>query len=155
MLILDEPGNGLDPQGIAWLRALLRELAGQGRTVLLSSHQLAELAQAADDVIVIAHGRLVHQGSLDGFIRQLGSGTRVRTPDIQALTSALDRAGLPWEQPDAQAIVIPQARPEDVGRLAALAGLTLHELRETGADLEQAFLELAPGTPAMHKEASV
>jgi ABC-2 type transport system ATP-binding protein len=153
VLVLDEPGNGLDPAGIAWLRSLLRDMAGQGRTVLLSSHQLAELAQAADDVIVIARGRLVYQGSLDGFIARLGSGTRVRTPDAGAFTSALDRAGLAWQRPDGQAIVIPQARPEAIGQLAAAAGLTLHELRETGADLEQAFLELSATASTADQEA--
>ena len=90
---MDEPLNGLDPQGIRWLRTFLREHAARGRTVLLSSHVLSEAAQTVDDVVVIHKGRLVHQGSIDELARLGGGGVLVSTPTCERLAAAVRRAG--------------------------------------------------------------
>ena len=95
VLVLDEPANGLDPQGIRWLRTFLRGLAAEGRTVLVSSHVLPEVEQTADDVLVIARGRLLRSGSLVALQSEGGGGTRVRTPDGERLVELLTGAGLP------------------------------------------------------------
>ena len=92
--MLDEPANGLDPQGIRWLRDLLRSLAHEGRTVLVSSHVLTEMAQLADDVVIIAKGRLVTQSPMADVLAGGGHGTRVRSPERDKLAAALERAGV-------------------------------------------------------------
>ncbi len=94
VLVLDEPANGLDPEGIRWLRTFLRGLAAEGRTVLVSSHVLAELAQTADDVAIIARGRLVAHAPLPELTARAGAGTRVRSPDAGRLAQALETAGV-------------------------------------------------------------
>ncbi len=92
VLVLDEPANGLDPEGIRWLRQFLRRLAGEGRTVLVSSHVLAELAQTADDVVIITHGKLVAQAPIAELTARAGAGSLVRSPEIERLREALDAA---------------------------------------------------------------
>ena len=145
VLLLDEPANGLDPAGIAWLREFLRGLAAEGRTVLVSSHVLSEVAQTVDEVVVVSRGRLVRQGTL----AQLGAGPRavlVRTPEPEALRDAL--AGQPVEQlPDGR-LRVSGNTTEVVGHAAYLAGIEVHELVAEAGDLERLFLDLTAEHPA-------
>jgi ABC-2 type transport system ATP-binding protein len=151
VLILDEPANGLDPVGIRWMRELLATLAAQGRTVFVSSHLLGEMEQLADDVIIIANGRLVAQGGLrdviDGMARR--QMVRVRTAHPQALTDELVRGGAVVTSGDAGALLVSGVDAVAVGRAALVAGAELHELVAQRPDLEQAFLELTEGRSAL------
>ena len=144
VLILDEPANGLDPEGIAWLRAFLRGFAAQGRTVLVSSHLLAEVEQTVDHVVVINRGRCVHQGPL----AQLRGRPRVlvASPDQPRLADALVRAGMPEVQvlPDGR-LAVTGADPARVGDVALKTGVAVHGLEPERVDLEQMFLRLTAG----------
>ncbi|MBI1376279.1 MAG: ATP-binding cassette domain-containing protein [Frankiales bacterium] len=146
VLVLDEPANGLDPEGIAWLRAFLRHLAGQGRTILVSSHVLSEVEQTVDDVVIIARGRLVRQCPLTE-LTESSHGVVVRTPQTTELAAAL-AAAVPGAtvdpQPDGSLLVHGVDAPA-VGRAALAAGAELHELRAATSDLEQVFLSLTSG----------
>jgi ABC-2 type transport system ATP-binding protein len=139
VLVLDEPANGLDPQGIRWLRDFLRGLAAEGRTVLVSSHVLSEVAQTVDDVVVIHRGRLVEQGP----VTRLTAGGHVvaRSPRAGELRAALERAGLDVTT-DGELLVIDADDPARVGDVAHAAGLPLHELTTRATSLEEAFLAL-------------
>ena len=141
VLVLDEPANGLDPQGIRWLRTFLRQLAGEGRTVLVSSHVLPEVEQTADDVIVVAGGRLVQQGTLAELSGGPATSTTVRSPDAARLVELLAAAGLPgrWVTSDELRV---DAAPERVGQLAAEHGVVLHRLTGAESGLEDVFLRL-------------
>ncbi|MGN9890328.1 ABC transporter ATP-binding protein [Micromonospora sp. L31] len=144
VLILDEPANGLDPEGIFWMRGLLRDFADRGGTVLLSSHLLREVEAVADRLVVIGAGRVVAQGGKDDLLA--GSGTLVRARDPRALRLTLDRAGLPADA-GADGGLLVRAEAEAVGQAAADAGLVLTELRPAGSGgLEQLFLTLTAGT---------
>jgi ABC-2 type transport system ATP-binding protein len=145
LLVLDEPANGLDPQGIRWLRDFLRARAAEGRTVLISSHVLAEVAQTVDDVIVIHHGRLVDEGPVDRL-----SGPKrvsVRSPRLADLASALEQAGAEVSRDGADALIVAGVDAAQVGDLAFAAGLPLHELAPQAASLEEVFLELTRDDP--------
>jgi ABC-2 type transport system ATP-binding protein len=139
VLVLDEPANGLDPQGIRWLRDFLRSMAAEGRTVLVSSHVLAEVAQTVDDVVVIHRGRLVEQGT----VAQLTAGgtVLVRTPQPDVLRPALERAGLTVHD-DRGALVVDGAEAARIGDLAHQTGVPLHELTPHATSLEEWFLAL-------------
>nr|BFE72227.1 hypothetical protein GCM10020092_055280 [Actinoplanes digitatis] len=140
ILILDEPANGLDPEGIFWMRGLLRDFADRGGTVLLSSHLLREVEAVADRLIVIGGGRVVAQGDKDELLA--GTGTLVRALDRPALEAVLARAGLTGTATTDGGVVV-QADAETIGRAAAGAGLVLLELRPAGSGgLEQMFLTL-------------
>ena len=140
VLILDEPANGLDPEGMAWLRQFLRHLASQGRTVLLSSHVLSEVQQTVDDVIVIARGRLI----LGGPLSSLGGepGVEVAAPDLDALRAALVAAGLDVAASVNGRLRVATHDTAAVGAAAHAAGLPLLHLAPTATDLEHAFLRL-------------
>ena len=139
VLLLDEPANGLDPEGIAWLRNLLQGFAAEGRTVLVSSHLLSEVAQTVDRVVIIDHGRLKYAGSLE----ELGSGTvTVGTQDPAKLASALTRAGFRTSEAGRGALEVHGATSDQVGRIAAAQGIPLSELSGGKASLEAAFLRL-------------
>jgi ABC-2 type transport system ATP-binding protein len=140
VLIADEPANGLDPQGIRWLRDLLRSLAAEGRTVLVSSHVLAEVSQTADEVVIVNHGRLVLQGPMAEMLARARGATRVRTPDAARLHGLLEGAGLTVSATDSTLLV--EAPPERVGEVAAAGAVVLHELTAERASLEDVFLEL-------------
>jgi ABC-2 type transport system ATP-binding protein len=140
ILVLDEPANGLDPEGIRWLRTFLRGLAAEGRTVLVSSHVLAELAQTADDVAIIAKGRLVAHAPVDELTARAGAGTRVRSPDAARLRGLLAAEGI--EATEAGEALAVKAPPERVGELAAANGIVLHELTTESSSLEEVVLEL-------------
>ena len=144
VLVLDEPANGLDPQGIRWLRDLLRSLAGKGRTVLVSSHVLTEMAQLADDVVIIAKGRLITQAPMADVLAGSGRGTRVRSPERDRLAAALERAGIEAGPvgDDGLAVSAPAAK---VGEVAAAEGIVLHELGSDAGSLEDVFLDLTEG----------
>ena len=147
VLILDEPANGLDPEGIRWLRDLLRSLAAEGRTILVSSHLLGEMQQLADDVVIIAGGRLVRQGPVHEVLGAMTgiAQVRARTPAPEELSAAL--APLPATvSPLADgALLITGADAATVGHAAFAAGVELHELVGEKADLEQVFLQLTAG----------
>jgi ABC-2 type transport system ATP-binding protein len=143
VLVLDEPANGLDPAGIRWLRDLLRSLAAEGRTILVSSHVLAEVAQTADRVVIIHRGRLVRQASIGEVLAEAHGDTRVRTPDGDRLRSILDAEGA--RVSDADGALLVDLAPERVGELAAAHGVVLHELTVEKATLEEVFLELTGG----------
>jgi ABC-2 type transport system ATP-binding protein len=145
VLVLDEPANGLDPQGIRWLRDLLRSLAREGRTVLVSSHVLTEMAQLADDVVIIAKGRLIKQAPMAEVLAAgSGRGTRVRTPDRDRLAAALVRAGTDAQPLGDDGLAV-DAPPAKVGEVAAAEGIVLHELLADAESLEDVFLELTEG----------
>jgi ABC-2 type transport system ATP-binding protein len=140
ILVLDEPANGLDPEGIRWLRTFLRGLAAEGRTVLVSSHVLAELAQTADDVAIIAKGRLVAHAPVDELTARAGAATRVRSPEAARLRELLAAEGI--EATEAGEALAVKAAPERVGELAAANGIVLHELTTESSSLEEVVLEL-------------
>ena len=140
VLILDEPANGLDPEGIFWMRALLREFADRAGTVLLSSHLLREVEVIADQLVVIGDGKIVAQGAKAELLA--ASGTLVRAVEPEALAEGLAAAGLAAAA-GADGSLVVEAEPETVGRLAAELGLALIELRPAdGGGLEQLFLTL-------------
>jgi len=142
VLILDEPANGLDPEGVHWLRQFLRGFAGNGGTVLVSSHLLAEVAHTVDEVVIIANGRLVTQSSLADLTSRSQSGVRVRTPDAEALRGALAAEEIAAELVGAEMVMAYQTTTEAVGLTAAGAGLVIYEMTAERLDLEEMFLEL-------------
>jgi len=146
VLVLDEPANGLDPQGIRWLRDFLRAMAAEGRTVLVSSHVLAEVAQTVDDVVVIHRGRLVQQGPVQS-LTAAGAGVLVRTPRPDVLRTALYREGLTAAEAPDGALVVDGADAAQVGEIAFAAGVALHELAPRSTSLEEAFLALTTDAP--------
>jgi len=141
VLVLDEPANGLDPEGIRWLRSFLRSLAAEGRTVLVSSHVLSEVQQTVDDVVIIARGRLVHLSSLEELAGTTEPAVRVVSPDQEALLAALEAAGMK-AAPEGVAVRVTDVSSAAVGHVAHRAGLELHELSNVSEDLEQIFLRL-------------
>ena len=141
VLVLDEPANGLDPQGIRWLRGFLRALAAEGRTVVVSSHVLSEVEQTVDDVLVVTRGRLVRQGSIASLRAEAGGGTHVVSPDRVRLAALLAEAGHPVHEHPAGGLVV-DASPAQVGELAARDGLVLHRLADQQGGLEEVFLQL-------------
>jgi ABC-2 type transport system ATP-binding protein len=144
ILVLDEPLNGLDPQGIRWLRTFLRERAASGRTVLLSSHVLSEAAQTVDDVVVIHKGRLVRQGSIEHLLRHgAASGVLVSTPTRERLATAVRAAGgrVEFQEGDGR-LVIEGLDAAQVGELAHGERVVLHELAPRPSSLEDVFFNL-------------
>ena len=140
LLVLDEPANGLDPEGIRWLRNFLRSFADGGGTVFVSSHVLAEVSQLADEVVIIHRGKLVAHQPVVELIAQAAGAPRVRSPRAAALLERLRAAGIEAEA-DGDRLAV-HAPPERVGDLAAEAGIPLHELVADTGSLEEAFLEL-------------
>jgi ABC-2 type transport system ATP-binding protein len=142
VLILDEPANGLDPEGVHWLRGLLRQLADQGRTVLVSSHVLAEVAQTVDQVVIIAGGRLVTQSTLAALTARTDQLVRVRTPQAEALRSLLAAQGIHADPDGADQLIAAGTTTEAVGKAAAAAGIVLYEMGAERSNLEDVFLQL-------------
>lgn len=141
VLVLDEPANGLDPQGIRWLRDLLRTRAAEGGTVLLSSHVLAEIAQTVDEVVIIHRGKLIQHATMAEVEAMAAGGARARSPDEVRLASVLAQAGLDVHSRGDGTLAV-AAPTEQVGELAAANGIVLHELTAERATLEEVFLEL-------------
>jgi ABC-2 type transport system ATP-binding protein len=147
VLILDEPANGLDPEGIRWMRELLQGLAAQGRTVLVSSHLLSEMQALADDVVIVAAGRLVRQGAVTDVLASMSGGDRVkvRTPEPEKLTAALHGTGVAVTTDGAGMLLVSGATATSVGDTALAAGVAVHHLTAEQPDLEDVFLELTQG----------
>ena len=147
VLVLDEPVNGLDPEGIRWIRGFLHEMAAEGRTVLVSSHLLSEVQQSVDDVVILAKGRLVHRGTLASLGAETTIRTTVDSPDRAALRAALTETGHRFEE-NASGIVVLDVDATEVGRTAHLARVQLSELRAEEIGLEDRFLALVNGEEA-------
>ena len=156
VLVLDEPANGLDPQGIAWLRGFLRWFAGEGRVVLISSHLLAEAAQTVDDVVIVSRGRMAGHGPLHELLKGLTASVRVRTPDAERLAGLLGGHGIRARRLGDDLVEADATTPEAVGRLMAEHRVVVLEMTSSGESLEQLFFEMtaggalggpAPGTP--------
>jgi ABC-2 type transport system ATP-binding protein len=143
LLILDEPANGLDPEGIRWLRDFLRTFAGDGKTVFISSHVLGEMQQLVDEVVIIHHGKLIAHGPVSELTARAAGGTRARSPQAAALRDALAQAGFEGSLDGDQ--LVTAAPPERVGEIAAANAIVLHELVADATSLEEAFLELTGG----------
>lgn len=144
VLVLDEPINGLDPEGIKWIRGFLRGLAREGRTVLVSSHLLSEVQQSVDDVVIISRGRLVKAGTLSSLELDAAPRTVVDSPDRLRLAAALHQAGLQYSDgPDG--IVVAESDPGVVGHAAFVGGVELSALHRMTSGLEDSFLALVNG----------
>ena len=144
VLVLDEPTNGLDPAGIRWLRDLLRSLAAEGRTIVVSSHVLSEVAQTADRVVIIHRGRLIQQAAMADVLAGASGSTRVRTPDAERLRTLLGAQDVTVSEAEDGALLA-SVPTERIGELAAANGIVLHELSVERATLEEVFLELTGG----------
>jgi len=146
VLVLDEPANGLDPQGIRWLRDFLRSLAAEGRAVLVSSHVLAEVSQTADEVVVIDHGRSVAQATLAELMAERGRGMTVAGPDVDRLAQLLETDGATVRADGDGRLVVGDRSGEQIGRLIADNAIVVSELTPTSQSLEDIFFELT-GAP--------
>lgn len=141
VLLFDEPVNGLDPEGIHWVRTLMRGLAAEGRTVFVSSHLLAEMSNTADRLVVIGQGKLIASTTVADFVSQSGNTVRVRSPQLDTLAEVLNDAGLQADV-DGDALAVRGAAIEVIGELAARNSIVLHELSTRSASLEEAYLKL-------------
>jgi ABC-2 type transport system ATP-binding protein len=142
-LILDEPVNGLDPDGVRWIRHLLRGLADQGRTVFLSSHLMSEMAMTADHVIIVGKGKLLRDMPMAEFIAESAAPVvRVRSPEARRLAELVQRAASAVREPADGTLEVEGVSSDDIGRAAASAGITLFELAPVGASLEEAYMAL-------------
>jgi len=153
VLLLDEPVNGLDPEGVVWIRTLLRGLAAQGRTVFFSSHLMSEMALTADHVIVIGRGRLIADTSVQELVRR-GSGgqVRVRSPEGERLAGLLRAEGTTVQTSTDGALAVRGADTATVGELAARHGIALHELVAQEASLEEVFMDLTRDAVDYHQQ---
>ena len=141
-LLLDEPANGLDPEGIAWLRQFIKDYADKGRGVFVSSHLLSEMSQMADNIVVIGKGKLIADTSVDKLIAGSGrSAVFVRARDLGSLKELLRKANFNFEPSD-RGLKVTGASTDEIGKLAFGGGVTILELANQGASLEEAFLEL-------------
>jgi ABC-2 type transport system ATP-binding protein len=142
VLLFDEPVNGLDPEGIVWIRRFMQALAAEGRTVLVSSHLLSEMALTAEDLIVIGRGKLIAQCSTEEFVgRAGGSAVRVRGRELAGLRRTLDERGVPVRE-DGDALLVGELTTDEIGELAAAGGAVLHELAVKSGSLEDAYMRL-------------
>jgi ABC-2 type transport system ATP-binding protein len=158
VLMLDEPVNGLDPEGVVWIRTLLRALAAEGRTVLLSSHLMSEMAMTADRLVIIGRGRLIAQASMADFLAAGSGGTvTVRSPQAAGLAARLAARGAVVIRQDGDALAVTGTTPEAIGELARAEGIALTGLTADQATLEDRYMELTraaadyravPGEPA-------
>jgi ABC-2 type transport system ATP-binding protein len=142
LLVLDEPANGLDPGGVRWLRDFLRAFAAEQRTVLISSHVLAEVAQTVDEVLIINHGKLVVESSLDQLTHRTAGSVRVRTPAPAILEDALSHAGIRSSAREDETVVAYGTTSAQVGDIAFAANVPIHELVSESSSLEEVFLGL-------------
>lgn len=155
ILIFDEPVNGLDPEGIAWVRRLMRDLAAVGRTVFVSSHLMSEMALTADHVIVIGRGRLIRDESTASFIDSSSrQSVLVRSPEATRLAGLLVGEGASVHPDESGALVVVGLGASRIGEIAAGAGVVLHELAPHRASLEEAFMELTSESVEFHASGS-
>ncbi len=151
VLLFDEPVNGLDPEGIRWIRTLIRSLAAEGRTVFVSSHLMSEMALTADHLIVVGQGRILANTDMNDFIARNSAGyVRVRSPHATELARHLSGKGWRVEPEDDGAMAVYSATAEQVGDAAGAAGLYLYELRGVHASLEEAFMRLTEDSVEYH-----
>ncbi|MFI8167129.1 ABC transporter ATP-binding protein [Streptomyces sp. NPDC085931] len=151
ILMFDEPVNGLDPEGIHWIRTLMKSLAAQGRTVFVSSHLMSEMALTADHLVVIGQGRLLADTSMADFIaRNSRSYVRVRSPQRERLLDVLHQAGVAVVESAEGVLEVDGDKAEHIGELAARHGITLHELSPQQASLEEAFMRLTAESVEYH-----
>ncbi len=145
-LLLDEPANGLDPEGIAWLREFIKDYAAAGNSVFVSSHLLSEMSQMADNIVVIGRGKLIASTTMRGLIADSAhSGVLVRTEDLKKLEKALQGKGFEFAK-QSDGLLVAGAQTDEIGKLAFDAGVLLLELSSHTASLEEAFLELTAGS---------
>ncbi|MEA2340271.1 MAG: type transport system ATP-binding protein [Solirubrobacteraceae bacterium] len=151
-VILDEPANGLDPEGILWIRTLLKRLATEGRTVFLSSHLMSEMALTAEHLVIVGRGRLIADTTVEEVVRQasLDGAVRVRTPDAAALRDALAAEGVSVQSSERDVLDVHGVASERIGEVAARDGLVLHELTPQRASLEDAYLSLTGDAVEYH-----
>ncbi len=150
-LILDEPVNGLDPEGVLWVRNLVRHLAGQGRTVFLSSHLMSEMALTADHIIVIGRGRIIADAPVADIIgRAAGTTVRVRTPGATALAGLLQGPGVSVTSSEPGLLEVTGSTAPAIGEAAAGAGIVLHELTPVTGSLEDAYMQLTAEDVEFH-----
>ncbi|MFD7001265.1 ABC transporter ATP-binding protein [Streptomyces mirabilis] len=151
ILMFDEPVNGLDPEGIHWIRNLMKSLAGQGRTVFVSSHLMSEMALTADHLVVIGQGRLLADTSMADFIAQNSrSYVRIRSPQRERLLDVLHGAGITVVESGSGTLEVDGAKSEQIGELAAQHQIVLHELSPQQASLEEAFMQLTAESVEYH-----
>ncbi|MEV5006822.1 ABC transporter ATP-binding protein [Streptomyces sp. NPDC093064] len=151
ILMFDEPVNGLDPEGIHWIRGLMKSLAAQGRTVFVSSHLMSEMALTADHLVVIGQGRLLADTSMADFIeRNSRSHVRVRTPQRERLLDVLHEAGITAVPGEGGLLQVEDGKAERIGELAAQHHVVLHELSSQQSSLEEAFMRLTAGSVEYH-----
>jgi ABC-2 type transport system ATP-binding protein len=150
VLLFDEPVNGLDPEGILWIRSFMHRLAAEGRTVFVSSHLLSEMALTAQDLVVIGRGKLISQSSTEEFVaRATENSVLVRSPQLTALKSAIGRAGLTIRD-EGDHILVSGMDSASLGELAAANGAVLHELSPQRGSLEEAFIRLTGDSVEYH-----
>ncbi|AGS71869.1 ABC transporter ATP-binding protein [Streptomyces collinus] len=155
ILMFDEPVNGLDPEGIHWIRNLMKSLAAQGRTVFVSSHLMSEMALTADHLVVIGQGRLLADTSMADFIRQHSrSYVRIRSPQRERLLDVLRADGITVVETGGGALEVEGGKAERIGELAARSGVVLHELSPRQASLEEAFMRLTAESVEYHARAA-
>jgi ABC-2 type transport system ATP-binding protein len=151
ILMFDEPVNGLDPEGIHWIRGLMKSLAAQGRTVFVSSHLMSEMALTADHLVVIGQGRLLADTSMAEFIEQNSRcHVRIRTPERERLLDVLSTAGITAVEKDGGLLEVEDGKAERIGELAAQHRVVLHELSSRQSSLEEAFMQLTAGSVEYH-----
>lgn len=151
ILMFDEPVNGLDPEGIHWIRNLMKSLAAQGRTVFVSSHLMSEMALTADHLVVIGQGRLLADTSMADFIqRNSRSYVRIRTPQWERLLDVLNEAGISAVEAGGGPLEVDGGKSEQIGELAARHQIVLHELSPQQASLEEAFMQLTAESVEYH-----
>jgi ABC-2 type transport system ATP-binding protein len=154
VLMFDEPVNGLDPEGILWIRNLMKALAAEGRTVFVSSHLMSEMENTADHLIVIGRGKLIAASSMKEFVASAsGASVRVRTPSADQLVRAVTAKGATTSIDDDGAIEVRGMSTEQIGDLAFSEGIRLHELATVRASLEEAFMELTADSVEYHADA--
>jgi ABC-2 type transport system ATP-binding protein len=150
-LILDEPVNGLDPEGVLWVRNLVKHLAGEGRTVFLSSHLMSEMALTADHILVIGRGRIIADAPVSEIVAQAaGSTVRVRSPQVSRLVELLAGPQVTVTSLEAGLVQVAGADAVAIGELAAANGVVLHELSPLAASLEDAYMSLTADAVEYH-----
>ncbi len=155
ILLFDEPINGLDPDGIRWVRNLLKGLAREGRTIFVSSHLMSEMALTADEVVIIGKGRLISQVRIEDLLAQSSQrSVRVRSPQIKDLKSALESSGATTTLEEDGSLSVRGVDEVAIGDLAARLSMTIHELSPQSASLEEAFMELTEDSIEYHGEGS-
>ena len=153
VLLFDEPVNGLDPEGILWIRRFMQRLAAEGRTVLVSSHLLSEMSQTAEQLIVIGRGQLMFDGTTQEFIdRASEQSVRVRSPQLDQLRSLLTSHGMTVKEDGDAALIVAGVTSDEVGKVAGTNNVTLYELAPQQASLEEAFMRMTGGAVEYHGE---